>query len=172
MTEMIGQILGGVAVVLGFLSYQVKTAKRLLLMQLLTSVVFCVHYGLIGAIVGMGLNAIAAVRNLTYFYCNQKQYRARWVPILFTVVIIGVGFFTWEAWYSVFCVVALAVNTYCMSFTNPQNVRRSILVTSPMVLVYDAFAFSIGGIVYESVAILSAAIGLGRYRKKSCRFTE
>lgn len=36
----IGQILGFVAVLLGFLSYQVKTDKRLLVLQIATTLVF------------------------------------------------------------------------------------------------------------------------------------
>lgn len=35
-----------------------------------------------------------------------------------------------------------------------------------MVLIYDLFARSIGGTVYESVALLSAIIGILRMRKK------
>ena len=43
--------------------------------------------------------------------------------------------------------------------------RKSILVTSPLVLIYDVFTLSIGGIVYETVAIVSSIIGIVRYRK-------
>lgn len=72
---------------------------------------------------------------------------------------------TWEAWYSVFVLLGIGINTYCMSFSSPQNVRKSILVTSPMVLTYDIFARSIGGSIYESVALISAAIGIFKNRK-------
>ena len=72
------------------------------------------------------------------------------------------GILAWDAWYSIFVVVGITVNTVCMSL-NAQNIRKSILVTSPMVLIYDVFAKSISGAVYEAVAIVSSAIGLYRF---------
>ena len=165
MTELIGQILGGVAVLLGFLSYQMKTQKQLLFMQTLTGAVFCVHYALIGAAVGMVLNLIGILRNLCYSYRNEKQIKALWMPILFAIIMGIAGIVTWEAWYSIFCLLGLVINTLCLSFASPQNVRKSILLTSPMVLIYDVFARSAGGVVYEAVAILSAAVGIVRMKK-------
>ncbi|MBR0359892.1 MAG: YgjV family protein, partial [Clostridia bacterium] len=47
-----------------------------------------------------------------------------------------------------------------------QNVRKSVLLTCLMVLVYDVIEHSVGGVVYESVAIISAIIGLIRFRRK------
>ena len=61
------------------------------------------------------------------------------------------------------------INTLCLSFTDPQKIRWSILVTSPMVLIYDAFVSSFGGVIYESVVIISSIIGIIRYRKREER---
>ena len=44
-------------------------------------------------------------------------------------------------------------------------IRKSILVTSPMVLTYDMFVMSWTGAVYETVAIVSSAIGIYRFQK-------
>jgi hypothetical protein len=75
------------------------------------------------------------------------------------------GILSWEAWYSILAVIALTVNSYAMSFTNPNHLRKSILITSPMVLIYDILAHAYGGMVYEIVAIVSVIIGLYRYRE-------
>ena len=113
----------------------------------------------------MALNAVALVRNLCYYW-REKHGGGRLLPILFTVIMGIVGLCSWEAWYSVFVVFGLVVNSYCVSFSDPQKVRASILVSSPAVLIYDGIVLSIGGLVYESVAILSSLIGLIRYRKR------
>ena len=84
------------------------------------------------------------------------------MPIAFAVIMGIAGVITWDAWYSIFSVLGLIINTLCMAFSDPQKVRKSILVSSPMVLVYDAFSLSIGGIIYESVAVVSSVIGLIR----------
>ena len=48
---------------------------------------------------------------------------------------------------------------------DPQNIRKSILVTSPLVLIYNIFEFSIGGIANESLSIVSSLIGIVRDKK-------
>ena len=89
------------------------------------------------------------------------------IPIIFVAVQCVMCVLTWEAWYSVFVLLGLAINTYCLSFKNPQNVRKSIFVTSPLVLTYDILASSIGGAIYETVAIISALIGVIRNHRKT-----
>lgn len=161
----IGQIFGFVAIVLGILSYQMKTQKNLILLQFATSVVFCAHYLMIGAISGMALNIVCALRNLTFWVRSIKGSNDKITPIIFTVITAVVGVISWEAWYSVFIFFGLVINAFCMSFANPQNIRKSILVTSPLVMIYDVFSRSYGGFLYESVAIASSVVGMLRYRK-------
>ena len=161
----IGQALGFVAIALGFISYQMKTQKQLLAVQLATCIVFCVHYFLIGAYTGMAMNCVGVLRNIVYYRRNSRgDTRMTW-PIIFAVIMGIMGILTWEAWYSIFVFLGLIINTLCFAFSDPQKVRGSILVTSPLVLIYDIFALSIGGIIYESVAIISSIIGILRNRK-------
>ena len=165
MWYIIGQILGGVAVALGFVSYQMKTKRSLLLLQIAVSAVFCIHYYLIDATAGAALNFLSIVRNSTYYFKDKGQGVSKAFPITFMVISAIAGIALWEAWYSVFAVLGLVIHTGCMSIHNPQTVRKSILVTSPLVLLYDAFALSFGGMIYESVAIVSSIVGIVRYRK-------
>ncbi len=163
----IGQVFGVIAIILGFLSYQMKTQKQLLVCQTATSLVFCIHYFLIGATTGMAMNMVNVVRNIFYYRRNQKGDKSLIVPIIFTSILAVIGILTWNGWYSIFVFLGLIINSMCMSFADPQNVRKSILVTSPMVLIYDAFALSLGGFIYESVAIISSVIGILRNAKKN-----
>lgn len=163
----IGQGFGIVAIILGFVSYQMKTQKQLLICQTATSLVFCIHYFLIGATTGMAMNMVNVVRNIFYYRRNQKGNKSLIVPIIFTSILAVIGILTWNGWYSIFVFLGLIINSMCMSFADPQNVRKSILVTSPMVLIYDAFTLSVGGFVYEAVAIISSVIGIIRTNRNS-----
>lgn len=162
----IGQGFGVVAIALGFISFQMKTQKRLILAQLATAFVFCLHYALIGALTGMAMNIVATVRCVAYYYRNQKGSKSPVIPIIFTVCMATAGILTWTDWYSVFMLMGLVINTVFMASSAPQRVRASILVSSPLVIVYNIFAHSYGGIVYEAVAIVSSAIGIVRFIKK------
>lgn len=163
----IGQVFGIIAIILGFISYQVRTQRQILFMQSSVAVVFCVHYFLIGAYSGMAMNAVNIVRNFFYDRRTQSGSKSKLIPIVFVAVQCIMCALTWEAWYSVFVLLGIGINTYCMSFESPQNIRKSILVTSPLVLTYDIFARSIGGSIYESVALISAFIGILRNPKRS-----
>ena len=163
----VGQALGVVAIALGFLTYQARTQRGVILAQIAVTGCFVLHFLLIGATTGMALNMVALARNGAYYFREKQQKRGQILPVFFTVLMAVVGLLTWEAWYSVFMLLGLVINSYCMSFYDPQKVRISILVSCPLALTYDVFVWSVGGATYEAVAIVSAAIGLWRfYRKK------
>ena len=164
-----GQIIGFVAVVLGFVSFQMRTQKQLLVVRTATTIAFCIHYYLIGATSGLMLNLLGIARNLAYYHKDQPLFSGRKCPVFFAVVMGVVGLLSWQGYYSVFILFGLVINTLCLSFTDPQKIRWSILVTSPMVLIYDAFVTSFGGVIYESVVIISSIIGIIRYRKREER---
>ena len=74
--------------------------------------------------------------------------------------------FLWEGYHSIFFVIGITVNTLAMGYLNAQNLRKSILLTSSLILIYNLFIPSIGGSINEVVAIASSAIGIYRHRAK------
>ena len=166
----IAQVLGIVAIILGFINYIVKTRGQVLFVNSVTTACFVLHYLCLGAWAGMAVNFVAFIRNIVYYYAGKKGHVSKVLSIAFTVIMgamgITVSLIAKEGWYFILSVVALMINSYAMSFQNPMNIRKSILITSPLVLVYNCFVFSVGGAVYEAVAIISAIIGLIRYKKK------
>ncbi|MBQ1265089.1 MAG: YgjV family protein [Oscillospiraceae bacterium] len=165
----IGQILGVIAVILGFVTYQVRTQKMLLTVQIFTTLTFVLHYLLIGAWSGMALNAVAMVRNIVYARRDLKVFSGKLWPFAFALIMGIMGLLSWQSFYSVFVILGLVINSVCMAFDDPQKIRKSILVTSPLVLIYNISALSVGGIVYESVAVISALVGVLRFRKKNAQ---
>jgi len=165
-TTLLGQIFGLIAVFLGFLSFQMKEQKKLLIVQTATSLAFVIHYMLIGAYSGMLVNVLGIFRNLAYYHKDKPLFSGRKCPIFFAVLIGLSGLLSWQGYYSLFVILGVGINTLCLAFTDTQKTRASILVSSPLVLIYDLFVGSIGGAVYESVVIVSSIIGIVRYKKK------
>lgn len=166
----IAQALGIVAIILGFINYIVKTRGQVILVNSITTICFVLHYLCLGAWAGMVLNFLATIRNIVYYYAGKNGKISKALAIAFTIIMGTVGttvsLLAKEGWYFILSVVALMINSFAMSFQNPNNIRKSILITSPMVLAYNCFVFSVGGAVYEAVAIISSVIGLLRYKKK------
>ncbi|MEE0928768.1 MAG: YgjV family protein [Acutalibacteraceae bacterium] len=162
----IGQILGVVTVILGFINYQVKTREQVLFVHIATTLCFAFHYMCLGAWTGMAMNFVGFVRNIIFYYIGKNGKVPKPWAIGFALVMVAMGIVGWQDWYSILAVVGIGINSYAMSFSNPNNIRKSILITSPMVLVYDGFVLSVGGMIYEAVVIVSSVIGIIRYRKK------
>lgn len=173
-SEIIGQIIGVIAVFMTLLSYQMKTNKQLLIVQTIATTLFSVHYYLIDAFSGLALNILAIARNLVFYYRDSvKILSGKAVPWIFAVLMGVFGIFPWRGWHTVLITAGIAINTIFLSLPDAQKIRKSILLTSPMVLIYDVFEGSVGGIVNESVAILSSIVGIIRYRKaRSAEATE
>ena len=163
---LIGQILGVVAVILGFITYQMRSPKALLIVNLITCGVFCAHYLLIGAISGFVLNALGIVRNLVYTNRDKKIFSSPVWPYIFAVIMLIAGLVTWQDWRTILMICALVINSVCLSLKNAQHIRYSLLITCPLVMLYDILVHSYGGIVYEGMSIASAVIGIIRFRRQ------
>ena len=166
MWDKIGQIIGYIAVIAFIFSYQAKEKKRLLFWQTLAVVLLCVHYGLIEAWSGLTLNLVCLVRNFIYANRDKKLFESKAWPYMLAGIIAVVGVLSWEAWYSLLLITALAVNTVFLENPNANTVRKSILFTCPLILIYNLFAGSIGGAINEGFSILSAIVGLIRHGRK------
>ena len=83
-----------------------------------------------------------------------------------TLIMAVMSAFLWEGYHSIFFVIGITVNTLAMGYLNAQNLRKSILLTSSLILIYNLFIPSIGGSINEVVAIFSSAIGIYRHRAK------
>ena len=162
---LIGQALGIVAVILGFITYQMRSQKALLIVNMITCAVFCGHYLLIGAISGFALNAVGFFRNIVYTNRDKKIFASPVWPYVFGCIMFVAGILTWQDWRSVLMVCALTINSLALSLKNPQHIRYSLLITCPLVLIYDLLLHSYGGMVYEGMSIVSALNGIVRFRK-------
>lgn len=164
---MIGQGLGIVAVILGFVSYQMKLPRGIILFQLATAMVFAAHYFLIDALTAAILNFLAGVKCIVYYFRDKRGGKSLVEPLIFALVVIVSTVLTWEGWYSALIMVGLVVDTVGLALNDPQKTRALLYIKSPLCLGYNAIVTSVGGVVYECVVLISATIGLLKYRSKS-----
>ena len=74
------------------------------------------------------------------------------------------GVISWQGPMSLLIIAALSVNTLFLYFPNVQNLRKSILVTSSMIIIYNIYYAVWGGVANEMIAIISSVIGIYRYK--------
>ena len=161
-----GQIFGIAPVIFGFISFQAKTSRGIIFWQLATALGFSLHYLMIGALTGAALNFIAAIKGLCYYLRDKAGNKSLFFPIFFSVLVVITSILTWEAWYSVFLLAGLLINTLSFALLPPQKVRALMLVKAPVTAIYNVFTFSITGIIYESMVFISSLIGIIRLRRE------
>ena len=164
--QLLGQALGILATVITGISYQMNTKRSLLLVQTAATACTCLAYLFLGAASGFALNVVCIIRNVV-FYFQKGSGKGHMPPaILLSAAMVVLGALSWQGAVSLLIIIALAANTIFLSFGDPQLLRKSILGTSSLVLAYNIFVFSLGGIANESLAILSSIVGIIRYRKE------
>ncbi len=165
-TYIIGQMLGIVAVVLGFICFQMKSSRGILIFQIIVAFVFSAHYLLINAFTAMALNLLGAIQCIFYYFRDKRGSKSLAEPVVFTVMMLIVGFVTWEGWYSAFIVLGLVVNAISLAVFDAQKIRYSMFIKSPACLLYNILVLSGGGIIYECAVLASSIIGVLRNRSE------
>ncbi len=164
--ELLGHVIGLIGTAVFFISYQCFNKKKLLILQTLGTALMGVQYLLIGGYAGFTLNMVGIVRNLLYYHRDKKPLSGLWLPIVTSAVMTAVGFLSWEGYHSLLIIAGLAINAFCLGVCDSQNLRKSVLVTCPMVLLYSVFEGSYGGMLNESITLISAVVGIVRYCKE------
>ena len=169
MLELIGQLLGVVAVILGFACFQMKSSRAILVFQIIIALVFSLHYVCIGAYAAAPVNALAAIQNLCYYFRNKKGSKSMFLPIFFAVLMVVVNILSWifmgGEWYTAFLLAGVTVLAISLSFSSEQKIRYSMLIKAPLCLLYNAFELSIV-VVYEAAVLVSSIVGIIKYRKE------
>ncbi|MBR2354613.1 MAG: YgjV family protein [Clostridia bacterium] len=163
--EILGQIIGIIATGITALSYQTNTKKSLLIVQTSATVCTCLSYLFLEASSGFALNIVCILRNLCFYFQKEGKKPIYISTAVISMIMAYLGMISWQGLISLFIILALILNTFFLSLGKPQILRYSILMTSTMVMVYNIYIFSIGGIVNESIAIVSSVIGILRFRK-------
>lgn len=165
------QLLGFLGMGLTLSSFQLRSQKMLIRIQLFASLVFAVHYLLLGAATGAVLNLIGIGR--AFVFSNREKQWAQhrgWV-ILFSGAYFAVylaGFLLPEQWnpaLELLPVIGSLATTVGFRLDNI-TMRRLALVNGVTWVVYAIFCGSVGGALTEGIGILSVLIGLWRLKKK------
>ena len=163
--EIIGQIVSIIAVALFAVSYQVKQQKHIIIIQTFGTICWCISYYFIGAMSGFAVNIISIIRNISMLFIKPRT-RLSYISTAILVVAMGVAAtLSWEGPRTIIIAVSLMANTIFFSFGDPQLLRKSVIFTSSGFLAYNIISMLSGGIISESMSIISSIIGVIRFRK-------
>lgn len=184
------QILGFIGIGFNIISVQFNTHAKIMIMKTLGSLMFVIHYFLLGAFTGMVMDIIGMIRNVIFAECVRRgKTTYPWI-VLFSVITVGAGVasivMTWDAtlqsmsrWtdsvtgmtvfallISVLSVTAKFLTTVGYGIENPHKVRMMNLPSSICWLFYNFICLSLSGAANEIFVITSIIIAEIRFGKK------
>ncbi len=165
MNDRVIQGIGFAAVAVFVLSYQIKSNRKLFLLQLIGSALFCLQFYLLDAKSGCLSLAVNMLRNaLMMKYRAWNWVRQKWCPAVIAGLFAAVLLLTWNGPVSLLAFAASVSSTFAYWSDSPRKIRMVNLVcASPCWLVYDVIVHSLGGILSESITIISILVSFFRF---------
>ncbi len=157
------------------LSFQQKTRKGILMMQLIAEAFWVLHFGLIGAYTGMALNILGVVR--CYVYANRetkKWANSETIPYIFFTLSIITGILSWTNAYSLLPMAAVCITSFVLWSKKAHIIRYFSYPGCICWLIFNIASGSYAGIVTELFNISSVTVGIIRFdiRKNRMRNME
>ncbi len=143
-------------------SYQQKSHKNILVFQMVSGVLFTVHYLLLGAYTGAVMNLLGAMRSLVYSNRNKKWASNIIWPICFSIAFAVSGVLTWANVFSVLPMIAMLLSSVVLWIENPKINRSLSIPSSSCWLLYNIKTVSYPGITTEIFVLASIIIGIIR----------
>ena len=168
MNGYIVQGIGFVAVAFFILSYQMKSNRLLFLFQLIGCSIFVVQFGVLGAYTGALSLLINILRNVLLLKANVWTWvRSKKTMLGIITLLVAFTIWTWNGWISLLPLASVGVTTVGYWTDNAQKIRLSQLMGSPCTLLYDVLIHSWGGVLSESITLVSIILSIIRFGWKN-----
>ena len=165
----IAQIIGFCAMATAITSFQLRKRKSILIFQLICTVLWTLHFFVLGNMTGCVINGIQTFRCVIFYFKDTQKWAQNkiWL-VLFFVASIVAGVLTWENMWSLFPIVGMMFSTVSLWMQNPKHIRLLTLPVAGVWFVYDTVCKSYAGMCNEVLASISVITALLRldYRKK------
>ena len=173
----IAQLIGLVALTVSFISFQSRTQRTIMVMQVISTCLFAVHLYMLGALSGMLMNIAACLRSLIFSFRNRYRWAASpfWIIFFITVcaVLSLISVFGGEGAVALLPLGGMILTTFAGSCREAARVRLLTLLNSPFWLSYNLISRSIPGVLTELLVSGSIILGMIRLdRNKRERIEE
>ena len=144
------QLIGIVAWIMLGLSYYRKDTNRILVFQIIGTLLYCVHYGLLGAWSGLFICACETLFDFGYYKTDKDKYiYMASIPIR----IIG-GLFGFSSVVDILPITASLTDGYTLT-KKKKIVVIGAVISYTMWVIYDIFVGSYSGALTDGMIVLS-----------------
>lgn len=167
MYSVIAQFFGLLAIILWILSIQNKKQVKILEVQFLSNLFFCLQYLFLNAYTAAVLYVVAIVRSYV-FYINRKKYNHipfGWL-VLFLFSIFVSLVFTYDGLHSILPTIVVGLCTVATYLENPKYIRITFLIIPIFEITYNLTVGAYLAIVGAVLEFISGVVSVLRYSNR------
>ena len=157
-------ILGILAVVTFLLSFQLKTRKNIIIVNLTSRLLYILQYLLLGAFEGAVLDFMGFVLSLVAKYKEKEVISKHFVVIMVVanLSLLMVGFALYENIFSLFAILGIIFEVMALWLTKEKNIRILSFFAAPFWLVYNLANTAYGSVIGNVLVMISIGIAMLR----------
>ena len=171
MVMILAQMIGFLAVALYLLSFQLKKRPQIVWVTCISNVLYVLQYFLLGAFSGALLDILSAISS--FFAGKKNDHGFKMIckiaaALTFTsIVAVGAAIaFLREDPIQLIPIAGALLQTGALWFEREQTIRWFSLLGAPFWLIYNTISMAYGAAFGSALSIVSAIVGLARYRKR------
>lgn len=159
----VAQAIGWIAMLSALIRFQMKTARQIRFMNIITAGIFGFHYLLLGGLSGAILCWIGSARSSLLMSKALWRYKL-YIVIASLVLCSVVSFFIYESWIDLLPLFGLYFGTLMDAQHKAMRMRGFAVMSQCCWLIYNILVGSHGGMVSASLSVSSNIIGFWRHQ--------
>ena len=133
----ISQIMGGIALILVFISYFLRNKVTFLAFQIVANFFYALSFVFTNALVA-GINSlISIIRCIVFYLYNRKNQDIPWFYlILFSVLYVSTGVIFFKSYFDIIVILTPILFTFAMMMKNMEKVRYLMILPNILLTFY------------------------------------
>ena len=167
MRSIIIQIVGAIAFILLSISYYKKEKDKILFYQILSYIMFTIHYYMLGGLTGAMCNFIGLIAFIIIYIFDKYKFANKKI-LIYSIIpfLVVISLITYENIFSLFPIIA-SVIAIASFLSDDENLIRQIgAIATFCWLIYAIVYKSYVAIVFEVLTFTATAIAFFKLRKE------
>ncbi len=157
--KLFGEAAGFLAIVIGFFVFQQQDRKKILKFKLICDVLWATHFALLGALSGMAISLVGALREITFSKVRKDGNKKSnlWLLLFLSINIISVSLL-WNSPWSVCSLISSILSTVAFWQTSTSHIKIISLMVCVSQITYAIAMGSYAACLNELITITSILI--------------
>ena len=160
------QSIGGIAYAILAASYFKKEKSKILYLQIISYIMFTVHYYLLSGITGAICNIVGLFALfIIYLYEKYRWQDINFVVWIFIGILVIINIITFQNVFSIFPIIASIIVILSFLMNDEDYIRGIGLISAVCWLIYAIIHVSYSAIIFEAITVVATIVAYIKNKK-------